>query len=300
MSRAGLLAQRASASMVRPRLDLRPLLRVPAGQHRLDISPAHHATTSTLPPRLRRLALPLSHVIVVPQPTLNAFMAKGRAAWRDARERLQALLASPEYPDANPALRSDAGLQARALLPRTAVAMELPAAIGDYTDFYSSRDHAYNVGVMFRGPANALQPNWCVVCWSGACTVLILRQLCHHSCTSSSFDGDHRTTVCNQHLPSAAVIHALTRRIALACHAGCICQWGTTADRRRWCQVAQISGARAASCRQTTRILPKAACTAHPSKWTSSWRLPLLSGPGTRWASPSTFAPLTTTSLALC
>lgn len=36
----------------------------------------------------------------------------------------------------------------------------LPAFIGDYTDFYSSRNHAYNLGVMFRGKENALQPNW--------------------------------------------------------------------------------------------------------------------------------------------
>ena len=38
--------------------------------------------------------------------------------------------------------------------------MCMPAKIGDYTDFYSSKNHAYNVGVMFRGPDNALQPNW--------------------------------------------------------------------------------------------------------------------------------------------
>ena len=38
--------------------------------------------------------------------------------------------------------------------------MHLPAKIGDYTDFYSSKHHAYNVGVMFRGPNSALQPNW--------------------------------------------------------------------------------------------------------------------------------------------
>lgn len=38
--------------------------------------------------------------------------------------------------------------------------MHVPAKIGDYTDFYSSKNHAYNVGVMFRGPNNALQPNW--------------------------------------------------------------------------------------------------------------------------------------------
>ena len=38
--------------------------------------------------------------------------------------------------------------------------MRLPARIGDYTDFYSSREHATNVGTMFRGADNALQPNW--------------------------------------------------------------------------------------------------------------------------------------------
>jgi fumarylacetoacetase len=42
----------------------------------------------------------------------------------------------------------------------TSVQMLLPIEIGDYTDFYSSREHAYNVGVMFRDPANALLPNW--------------------------------------------------------------------------------------------------------------------------------------------
>lgn len=42
----------------------------------------------------------------------------------------------------------------------TDVEMHLPAHIGDYTDFYSSKDHASNVGIMFRGKDNALQPNW--------------------------------------------------------------------------------------------------------------------------------------------
>jgi fumarylacetoacetase len=40
------------------------------------------------------------------------------------------------------------------------VKMCMPVEIRDYTDFYSSKNHAYNVGVMFRGPDNALQPNW--------------------------------------------------------------------------------------------------------------------------------------------
>jgi fumarylacetoacetase len=38
--------------------------------------------------------------------------------------------------------------------------MLLPMSIGDYTDFYCSKEHAFNVGSMFRSPENALQPNW--------------------------------------------------------------------------------------------------------------------------------------------
>ncbi len=44
--------------------------------------------------------------------------------------------------------------------PAGEVTMSLPVRIGDYTDFYSSREHATNVGIMFRDPANALLPNW--------------------------------------------------------------------------------------------------------------------------------------------
>ncbi|MFV2071452.1 MAG: fumarylacetoacetase, partial [Thermoanaerobaculales bacterium] len=89
------------------------------------------------------------------EPTLNAFMAAGRPAWREAREVLTRLLRFDE-----PALRDDAGLRDTAFHAMARVEMLLPAAIGDYTDFYSSREHATNVGVMFRGPENALQPNW--------------------------------------------------------------------------------------------------------------------------------------------
>src|SRR5690606_22131431 len=59
-----------------------------------------------------------------------------------------------------PTLRDDAALRQAAQVPQSQVRMELPAAIGDYTDFYSSRYHAENVGTMIRGAENALQPNW--------------------------------------------------------------------------------------------------------------------------------------------
>lgn len=51
----------------------------------------------------------------------------------------------------------------RVFVPQSEVEMHLPAAIGDYTDFYSSINHAKNVGTMFRGPENSLMPNWSVL-----------------------------------------------------------------------------------------------------------------------------------------
>jgi fumarylacetoacetase len=57
-------------------------------------------------------------------------------------------------------LRENERLRARALVARKTATMHLPAQIGDYTDFYASREHAYNCGCMFRSPENALQPNW--------------------------------------------------------------------------------------------------------------------------------------------
>lgn len=89
------------------------------------------------------------------QPSLNAFMAAGPAAWRPARAKISHILGADE-----PMLRDNADLRGRALLPATSVQMLLPAMIGDYTDFYSSREHATNVGTMFRGPDSALMPNW--------------------------------------------------------------------------------------------------------------------------------------------
>jgi fumarylacetoacetase len=87
--------------------------------------------------------------------TLNDFAAAGRAAWREARQILQFLLR-----DDHDTLRDNTKLRDKCVIPRTEVQMLLPCQIGDYTDFYSSRDHATNVGMMFRGKENALMPNW--------------------------------------------------------------------------------------------------------------------------------------------
>jgi fumarylacetoacetase len=86
---------------------------------------------------------------------LNAFMAHPRSVWTAARETIRKVLSKGE-----PLLQKDAALRERALIPQERVRMHLPAQIGDYTDFYSSREHATNVGIMFRGKENALQPNW--------------------------------------------------------------------------------------------------------------------------------------------
>jgi fumarylacetoacetase len=89
------------------------------------------------------------------QTKLNELMATGPDIGRAVRNNLSRLLRHDE-----PALRDNAALRGRALLPMKEVELLLPAEIGDYTDFYSSKEHATNVGVMLRGPANALMPNW--------------------------------------------------------------------------------------------------------------------------------------------
>ncbi len=86
---------------------------------------------------------------------LNNFLSLGRPAWRKAREVIQQLLKAETAE-----LRDDASLRSRAFHQQSEVTMQLPARIGDYTDFYSSYHHAHNVGTMLRGAENALMPNW--------------------------------------------------------------------------------------------------------------------------------------------
>ena len=88
-------------------------------------------------------------------PTLNAFMALGPKVWSSTRARISELLRHDR-----PELRDNPEMRALALVPMSDVTLHMPIAIAGYTDFYSSREHATNVGVMFRGKDNALQPNW--------------------------------------------------------------------------------------------------------------------------------------------
>lgn len=85
---------------------------------------------------------------------LSSLLFAGPELMRTLRQRISELLRD------DPANARHRGTIERALLPVDKVVMDVPSIIGDYTDFYSSRQHAYNVGVMFRDPANALLPNW--------------------------------------------------------------------------------------------------------------------------------------------
>jgi fumarylacetoacetase len=87
--------------------------------------------------------------------TLNAFMALGPKVWSRTRARISELLRHD-----HPELRDNTELRALALVPMADVKLHMPIAVAGYTDFYSSKEHATNVGVMFRGKDNALQPNW--------------------------------------------------------------------------------------------------------------------------------------------
>ena len=88
------------------------------------------------------------HQDVFEASSLNDFMGLSHLHWAEARGTIRKCL------EFNSKQISDA------LLPQASIQMHLPAQIGDYTDFYSSLDHATNVGTMFRGKDNALMPNW--------------------------------------------------------------------------------------------------------------------------------------------
>jgi fumarylacetoacetase len=87
------------------------------------------------------------------QPYLNDFIALGKSVTTKVREALIEVFRS----DAGAAIREKAQ---QCLMPVSEVQMRLPIRVGNYTDFYSSKEHATNVGSMFRDPKNALLPNW--------------------------------------------------------------------------------------------------------------------------------------------
>ena len=86
---------------------------------------------------------------------LNSLMKKGKQGTRALRNRVSKLLSSTQ-----PDLQKNEHHVEQVLIAVDQVTMCMPVQIGDYTDFYSSKEHATNVGMMFRDPANALLPNW--------------------------------------------------------------------------------------------------------------------------------------------
>jgi fumarylacetoacetase len=92
---------------------------------------------------------------VFSQASLNPFMALGPKIWSKTRARISELLRHD-----HPELRDNDELRKQALVPMRDVKLHMPFTVAGYTDFYSSKEHATNVGVMFRGKDNALQPNW--------------------------------------------------------------------------------------------------------------------------------------------
>jgi fumarylacetoacetase len=101
------------------------------------------------------LVAPTQAAKVFDKPELNDFMALGVDAWNATRAAIGRLL-DARTPD----LRDNADLRARALVSMAEARLHLPVFVRSYTDFYASREHATNVGTMFRDPDNALMPNW--------------------------------------------------------------------------------------------------------------------------------------------
>lgn len=89
------------------------------------------------------------------QDTLNAFISDGKKTWRAVRNRISEI-----FDIANIKLQNNEEHKKVILFSMNEIEMQLPVQIGDYTDFYSSKEHATNVGTMFRDPENALLPNW--------------------------------------------------------------------------------------------------------------------------------------------
>lgn len=158
----------------------RPSVGVAIGQRILDLTTLEEIGLLDLP------ELPARQVFLYGW--LNGLLTLGRPAWTAVRARISRLLSADE-----PTLRDNATLQAQVLAEQSEVDMLVPANIGDYTDFYSSREHATNVGTMLRGADNALMPNW-----------LHLPVAYHGRASSIVISGTDVRRPCGQYRPEGA------------------------------------------------------------------------------------------------
>ena len=117
----------------------RPRVGIAIGNHILDLAAIADMGLIDIEP------------VILKQPFLNDFIALGKSVTSGLRKSIQSWLQDPNSPLAK---------AERIFIPQAEAQMHLPIRIGDYTDFYSSIEHATNVGKMFRDPDNALLPNW--------------------------------------------------------------------------------------------------------------------------------------------
>ncbi len=116
------------------------------GEHIIDLSALQQSGF------LKNISLPPG---IFDKPYLNDFLALGKPLWRSVREHIKLLLKND-----NGELRDNKTARAECIFRMNTVELLMPVKVGDYTDFYSSKEHATNVGSMFRDPKNALLPNW--------------------------------------------------------------------------------------------------------------------------------------------
>ncbi len=98
--------------------------------------------------------IPLTDDIFL-QDSLNDFIADGRKTWRAVRNRIAEI-----FDKNNDTLKNNTAHKETICFRLDEIEMKMPVLVGDYTDFYASKEHATNVGTMFRGAENALMPNW--------------------------------------------------------------------------------------------------------------------------------------------
>ena len=123
-----------------------PRVGVAIGDHILDLAVLSDAGLVSLPGHLS--------MGMFDRPNLDRFLTAGRSAWTAVRRRVSGLLSVQNSEIL------DAGLAARAVIPLSAVDLHVPFTVADYVDFYSSIEHATNLGRMFRPDADPLLPNW--------------------------------------------------------------------------------------------------------------------------------------------
>ncbi|KAG9229959.1 hypothetical protein BJ875DRAFT_521610 [Amylocarpus encephaloides] len=130
----------------------KPRPAVAIGDHALDLSLFAQNNGFSAAPGIE------ADIQIFSDETLNAFAAKGQSFHREVRMYLQAI-----FTDDTPhptILKTNEKLKSEALIALKDVQTHLPMEIGDYTDFFAGKNHAFNVGTLFRGPENALNSNY--------------------------------------------------------------------------------------------------------------------------------------------